>query len=366
MSKVYKMKKVQSIFIISIMLMSTFPLITAVSAQPEMRLLDGWKGISTYAGKPPGSGGGGGTVAQEKDWGYMRIGADGARSRSSGNNVVVAVLDTGVDYSHEDLQGVVIACFSAIKRADFACTDKAVLDDEGHGTRVTGTSAALDNTVDSVGIASGHVKIINGKSLGRRGGSWDDLAWGIRHATDLGANVISMSLGGDLTGFQSTIDLLQAAIDYAYNAGVAIVAAAGNEGATTCSATDVEHSWPAENNHVIAVGATGLYLADGSGWATTWTGAESDVMPCFSNSGPYLDIAAPGVYITASKKGGGVTDLSGTSMATPHVSALMALLMLSGYTNAGAEARMYNTAYFMPNYPSTLQGHGLIQADLAV
>ncbi len=349
------MKK-NGLLLISIMAFAMLPLVITNQVS-GFHLVDGYdlSGVIPYKGKP---GGGGGTpTPQVADWGYMRVNADGARAATSGS-VIVAVLDTGVDSKHADLQGVLVSCFSGIKRADYACDDRNVKDDDGHGTHVAGTIAALDNTQDSVGVASGHVQIISGKVLGRRGGDWADLSWAIMHATDLGANVITMSLGGDISSSQSTIDMLQNAIDYAYNRGVAIVAAAGNEGDATCSATDTEPSWPAMNNNVIAVGATGLH--DGTNFVTEWTGAEDDVFPCFSNSGSYVDISAPGVYITASAAGGGVTDLSGTSMAAPHVAAMLVLLMAQGMSNVQAENYILNNAIDL-GYPATLQGAGLMQ-----
>ncbi len=360
------MKKFKGTLMIILMVLSLLPLV-APAAVPGFNLNDSF---DIYKGKPPGKGGGG-EVPQVEDWGYARIGAAFARSQTTGT-VQVAVLDTGVDTSHPDLAGVVTWCFSGIKRGNYDCSDRNVKDDDGHGTHVTGTIAALDNSIDSVGVAAGHVEIYSGKVLGKRGGSWDDLAWSIMHATDgpdgiLGtaddAEVISMSLGGDISSSPSTIAMLQDAIDYATSNGVAVVAAAGNEG--TCEAGDVQHSWPAENAGVFTVGATGIY--DGTNFVTEWTGAEQDVMPCFSNDMPagVVDISAPGVYITATKRGGGVTDLSGTSMATPHVAAVIALLMANGLSATQAQNRIVATALDM-GYPSTMQGAGLMLADAAI
>lgn len=348
--------KRSGLLIIGIMVFAMTPLVIAETVS-GFHLVDGFdpNWVQAMKGKP---GSGGGSGVQEKDWGYMRINSDTARAATTGT-VVVAVLDTGVDATHADLAGVVVACFSGITRADYAdCTDRNVKDEEGHGTHVSGTIAALDNSQDTVGIAAGHVQIINGKVLGRRGGDWYDLAWAIRHATDLGADVISMSLGGDISSSPALQAELQSAIDYAWSNGVVIVAAAGNEGATTCSATDTEPSWPAMNNHVIAVAATGLH--DGTNWVTQWPSTANDVFPCFSNSGAYVDISAPGVYITALKSGGGVTDMSGTSMATPHVSAMIALLMAQGNSNVQAENYILNNALDL-GYPATQQGAGLLQ-----
>jgi len=337
------------------MVFAAVPLtIAAVEAVPMFQLNDNWDGDLRAYAPPDGKGpGGGGSSGQETDWGVARLGGF-----QSGAGITVAVLDTGVDTTHADLAGVVVACFSGITRADYAdCTDRDVADDDGHGTHVAGTIAAINNEIDTVGLAQG-VSIINGKVLGKRGGSWSDLAWAMDHSVALGADIISMSLGGDLSSSPSTQAIINDAVARAVSAGVAVVVAAGNEG--TCAAGDVQHSWPAESPGAFTVGATGLY-ANG-GWATEWTGAEDDVMPCFSSEmeDGVVDISPPGVYITASKRGGGVTDLSGTSMATPHVSAAIAILMAGGMSAAQAQNYIVNNAISM-GYPSTLQGAGLMQ-----
>ncbi len=356
------MKKINGIMLIMIMFLSILPVVTVAVAVPgELHIMGKPAGV----GKPGPSG-------QVTDWGYARIGADIARaSISAGTKIHVAVLDTGVDYSHPDLAGVVTWCYSAIKQTE-GC-DRNSADDDGHGTHVAGTIAALDNDIDSVGAAAGFVEIYNIKVLGKRGGDWYDLADAIRYATDGpdhtpgtadDADVISMSLGGDLTGATDIINYLQAAIDYADSYGVIIVAAAGNEG--TCDPGDTQSSWPAMNNHVIAVGATGIVDSSGN-WVTTWTGAESDAMPCFSNVLPnnMVDVSAPGVYITSLKKGGGTTEMSGTSMATPYTSAVIALMLANGWSYSAVLSRLQSTAIDM-GYDASLQGAGLINAAAAV
>jgi len=345
---------------IVIMMTAVLPVaIASASSVPQFHLVDNFNDGNLQPMAPPpgkGHGGGGSTAPQEVDWGVARIGALAASSGVSRSGVTVAVLDTGVDYSHADLAGVVVSCFSAIKRADYACDNKAVSDSEGHGTHVAGTIAALDNSQGTVGVFSG-VSIVNGKVLSRRGGDWNDLSWGIHHATDMGVDVISMSLGGDLSSSPSTQQIVDDAVAYAVNHGVAVVVAAGNEG--TCTAGDVQHSWPAESPGAFTIGATGI--TEAGSFVTTWDGTQNDVMPCFSNDMPagVVDISAPGVYITSLKAGGGVTDMSGTSMATPHVSGAIALLMAQGYSASQAQNILVNNALDM-GYSSTLQGAGLM------
>jgi len=330
----------------------------AADSEPLFQLVDGWDGelnmMAPPPGKGPGGGGGGdgGSGAQVTDWGVTRLGGV-----ASGSGIIVAVLDTGVDASHPDLAGVVTHCFSGIDRGAFDCGNKKVSDHDGHGTHVAGTIAALDNSGDAVGLAQG-VEIWNGKVLGRRGGATSDIVWAMNYAVDNGADIISMSLGGDFSGYPSLQQQMDDAVAYANANGVIVVAAAGNEG--TCESGDTQYSWPAMSPGVFTVGATGI--VDASGFVTTYTGAEDDVMPCFSNEMPngVVDVSAPGVYITSLKKGGGITEMSGTSMATPYVSAALAILMAGGMSATQAQNYLVSNAIDM-GYPSTLQGAGLIQ-----
>jgi subtilisin len=354
-NRIFKLTLIASLFILS-----TLAVITPVVADtPKFFVL----------GKP----GGGGSTPQVVDWGYARMGAAAARANVPAGAIInVAVLDTGVDAAHADLAGVVSWCFSGILRADYGCTNRNVKDSDGHGTHVAGTIAANDNTQGIVGAAASHVKIYSGKVLGRTGGDWNDLAWAIIHATQGpdhvagtidDADVISMSLGGDISAYPDLIATLQDAVDYASSYGVVVVAAAGNEG--TCESGDYQSSYPAMLDGVIAVGATGI--VSGDAFVQTWTGAEEDVMPCFSNQLPnnFVDISAPGVYITSLKLGGGTIVMSGTSMATPYTSAIIALLLADGVASGQVLSRIQSTAIDM-GYSTSLQGAGLLNAAAAV
>ena len=316
-----------------------------------------------------GGGGGGGYVPpvigpQVTDWGYDRVGAAAARAAATGL-AQVAVLDTGVDTDHVDLEGVVTWCYNAITHLE-GCAN--VEDADGHGTHTSGTIGALDNDVGIVGVAAGHVELYMIQVLGSSGGDWYDLADGIRYAADGpdhvsgtadDPEVISMSLGGDISSAPDIQTYLQDAIDYARAAGTIVVASAGNEG--DGDSTTIEPSWPAMSDGVITVGATGIY-ADG-GFVQTWTGAEEDVFPTFSNSGPYVNIAGPGVYITSLYNDGTTAVMSGTSMSCPLVAAIIALIMGNnpGIDQAGVEAILYGNAIDI-GYPTFTQGAGLVQA----
>jgi subtilisin family serine protease len=223
---------------------------------------------------------------------------------------VVAVLDSGVDYNHSDLSSVLYrdANGTVIGYNAFNGSTNAA-DDQGHGTHCAGTVAArINNGVGVAGIAGwnplqagadDYVKIMPVKVLDSTGNGTDaTVANGIIWAADHGAKVVSLSLGG--AGSSTTI---YNAINYAWGKGCVIVAAAGNSGVST-------QFYPAAYPNVISVAAT-----DGN-----------DTLASFSNYGSWVKVAAPGVGIYSTYKGGGYASMNGTSMATPHVAGLAALL----------------------------------------
>lgn len=246
-------------------------------------------------------------------WPLFKIEAAAAWDISSGSGVKVAVLDTGVQANHPDLTGKVIL------QKDFAYNDNVADDVAGHGTHVTGTIAATTN--NGIGVASlgFGAQIIAGKVLNNSGsGSLANIASGITWAADNGAKVINMSLGGT-----SGSTALQSAVNYAWNKGVVVVAAAGNSNTTAAN-------YPAYYTNSIAVAATD----------------RNDARASFSNYGSWVDIAAPGVDVGSTYINSQYVYMSGTSMASPHVSALAALVWSSSYgTSASAvRSRIISTA----------------------
>jgi len=227
-------------------------------------------------------------------WGPQKIEADWAWNTTIGDpSVLVAVVDTGIDWDHPDLAANYVPL-----GYDWVNNDPNPMDDHGHGTHCAGIIAAVIN--NGIGIAGlAQVQIMAEKGLSAGGYGYEDwLANAIIHAVDQGADIISMSWGGY---FHS--ELIYEAIRYAYDAGVLLVAAAGNE------ATNVK-SFPAGYDEVIAVVATDSY----------------DGRPYWTNYGDWVELAAPGVNIYSTVWDDGYMYASGTSMACPHVAGVAALV----------------------------------------
>lgn len=271
-----------------------------------------------------------------KLWGMTKIQAEKVWAQGIGDpKVRVAVVDTGIDHRHPDFGGRVE------KGYDFINNDADAMDDEGHGTHCAGTVAAGLGNGGVVGVAPG-VGLVAVKVLSASGsGSFAGVAKGVVYAADQGVEVISLSLGG---GFPSQV--LEDAVRYAIGKGCLVVAAMGNEN------TD-DPSYPAASPGVMAVGAT----------------ISNDLRASFSNYGQHISVAAPGGDIWSTKLGGGFESLSGTSMATPHVAGLAALLKSSApqLDAKGLRQRIEASADdlgaqgFDPMF-----GHGRIRADRAV
>ncbi|MCR5688387.1 MAG: S8 family serine peptidase [Lachnospiraceae bacterium] len=238
----------------------------------------------------------------EYQWQHEMVDSYGAWSATTGDsNIKVAVIDTGVDSTHEDLAGrVTYIQVPGITPAPAA--------GQTHGTHCAGIIAAsLNNGKGGAGIAPG-VSILSLNVFGDSDSfMYADLVNALHLAADNGADLASMSLGGWGDG---SYDRLQDAIDYAYKKGVTLIAAAGNDD------TDSFH-YPAACNNVICVASVDRY------------GARSE----FSNFGAWVDIAAPGSHIMSTVPGG-YEVMSGTSMATPVVSGVVALYM-SKFGNPG-------------------------------
>ncbi len=269
-------------------------------------------GIVTTLGKP--SSAAPSQPAQQTPWGVTKV---GGASGSAGLAIKVAVIDTGIDLTHPDLQDNIKGSI------DFTGSRSGAKDENGHGTHVAGTIGALQNSIGVVGVAP-QVSLYAVRVLDRRGsGYWSDVSEGIDWCASNGMNVANMSLGAS-----SAPTALQTSCDAAYASGngVLLIAAAGNSGDGNTSTTEI--SYPAYYASVVAVGATD----------------SSNGLASFSNTGSYVELSGPGVSVLSTYKGSGYATLSGTSMASPHAAGVAALLWASGSTASSVRTSLQNKA----------------------
>lgn len=238
---------------------------------------------STYAPNDP---------SFTNQWDLQKINASAAWDSGKAATSPIAIVDTGIMATHPDLSGEVEAGYN------FVADTTNTADDNGHGTHVAGTIAAI--TDNAIGVASigFHGGLMPVKVLDANGsGTYGDIASGITYAVDHGAKVINLSLVGP-----SNSQTLQSAVTYAVNRGVFVVAAAGNDNSSA-------PEYPAACVGVLAVSAT----------------SNDDSRASFSSYGSDIFAAAPGVNILSTYNTGGYATMSGTSMAAPHLAGLLGL-----------------------------------------
>lgn len=244
------------------------------------------------------------------DQGYAqkKLGLSAAWDVTEGDaSIVIAIVDTGINLTHSEFKDRLVAGY------DFVNSDADPNDDHGHGTHIAGITAAAIDGAGTAGICPlcklMPVKVLNS----RNGGTWSLVAKGILYAVDNGARVINLSLGASVSSAT-----LESAIAYAKEHEVVIVAASGNLGSEMAF-------YPAAAPYVIAVSGTD----------------RNDVRWALSNYGDYIDVAAPAVSIYSAyydlATSTGYAYMTGTSMATPFVSGLAALVLSRQPDLTGAE-----------------------------
>jgi thermitase len=281
-----------------------------------------------------------------QQWSHTLSNAQNAWDIERGSSqVVVAVIDCGVDYNHEDLAVNMVSGYDYVDidvaqyqsngyilapGEDYTTPDNNPMDFNGHGTHCAGIIAAANNSVGVCGVAPG-VKIMPVRAgfsirntveeFGKL--EYDDIANAIRYAADHGADIINMSFGSS-----DDNQLIRDAVQYAASMGVVLVAAAGNDNVTSLS-------YPAANNYVISVAAV----------------SQNNRKSYYSNYGAWVDIAAPGgdqfvdnqIWSTVPRTGGALTSpsgyraMQGTSMAAPYISGVAALILSRNTSRSAAQ-----------------------------
>ena len=226
-------------------------------------------------------------------WGVERVNAPMVHPVNKGTGIKIAVIDSGIDYTHPDLNANYKGGY------DFVNSDNDPMDDYGHGTKAAGVIAAEDNNVGIVGVAPESsiygVKVLSSSGSGRV----STVVKGIEWAIDNDMDIISMSLGSTMGSLS-----FRSAVDHAYNSGIIVVASAGNYGSSSTDSV----AYPAKYDSVIAVSAID----------------QNDRITAFSSVGPAVELTGPGLGTTTTILGGNYGRFSGTSASAPHASGIAA------------------------------------------
>lgn len=271
-------------------------------------------------------------------WEIKKFNIEKLWSKSTGKDVVIGVLDTGCDFNHEDIKDNILEGINVIDNK------KDPMDDNGHGTHVTGTICASNNGVGIVGVAPESkvkpIKVLNGQGKG----SSKNIADGVRWAADNNCQLITMSLGS-----KSKNTMISKAVEYAVQKGCVVFCAAGNDGIST------DIMYPAKLHDTIAIGAIDQHLNRTN----------------FTCSGEELDFLSPGHEIVGCIPNNQYAMMSGTSMANPFAVGCAALYLSyfknlknkDDYINAFKKTVLYleDTSY---RNQKKYEGYGIINPKL--
>ena len=313
---------------------------------------------------------------REQQWGLDQIKAEEAWTASTGEGSVVAVVDSGVDLTHPDLQANLVGgatfidCDPSCGNGDWKGPDGVGNDLDEHGTHVSGIIAAVADNGEGIAGVAPDAKIMPIKALEEGSGAFEDIANGITWAVDNGADVVNLSLGA-LPGVQAlTITGVEAsvteAIAYAHENGVLVVAAAGNESFPVCDT-------PAFEKHALCV--TSTTKEETPSWFSNGA-IEQDLYAVAAPGGEALLTCENDIVSTVPLGTGsefcGLADYdyyAGTSMAAPHVAGVGALLFAQGRTLENVQAALTETARTpgldMTGVWTTSYGHGIVDAAAA-
>ncbi len=304
-------------------------------------------------GQGPGGGGAGFDSNAPQAW-----------DQSSGfgsPNVIIAIIDSGVNYNHSDLND------NCVPGYDYGSNDADPMDTNGHGSQCAGVAAGETNNGIGVAGVAGGCKIMPVKAMNNSGDlTFTAITNAITHAADNNADVISLSLGAENNAEEGDYPACDAALNYAYNAGVTILAATANSNAAVIA-------YPANHHFVISVGAaspTGQRKSPSSSDGENWWGSNYGVN--IQDDPKAVDIMAATILPATTRTGGYSTNFNGTSCATPYAAGVAALIISKDPGLSPAEVRqaIVSTATDMTIDGGAgwdrYTGYGMINADAAV
>src|SRR3990167_9457777 len=306
----------------------------------------------------------------ENAWGVKRISSGTVHDGGNkGIGVKIGIIDSGIDYFHQDLDDVYVGGYDFVENQNDLETREGdgAMDVYGHGTHVAGTACAEDNSLGVVGVAPGcalhSLRVLNDSGSGSWSATVAAMDWAVLH----GLQVVNLSLGSS----QDPGSTVKAAFDNAEAAGLVIVAAGGNSGTPSGKGNNV--IYPAKYASVIAVAATD----------------KNDTRPSWSSTGEEIELAAPGVSVLSSWNdsdsphntqpfildGDWYKEGSGTSMASPHVAGAAALVIAAGVTDNNGNGRINDEVRAIFNSTAddigavgkdTHYGYGLVNVAAAI
>lgn len=314
-------------------------------------------------------------------WGPKQVHAPAAWGTSTGAGATIAIVDTGIDLDHPDLAGQIIGgatfidCKQSCGNGDWDSGGEAAGAPHPHGTHVAGIAAAATNNGTGIAGVAPDAKLLAVKVLGEEGGSFEDIASGIRWSADNGADVVNLSLGA-LPGIQAFVITgfitdVQDAITYANSKGVTVVAAAGNDFASICGT-------PASDDGALCVASTTREEGRSSfsnfafkqDLATVSAPGGAAFLSCKEDIISTVPLAEADGFCEKREKTTGYDFYAGTSMATPHVAGVAGLLAAQGRTNRN----VFDTLMATARNPITgargsydpVYGYGIVDAAAGV
>jgi subtilisin family serine protease len=290
-----------------------------------------------------------------KQWGLAKIGAPAAWGSSTGARIRIGIVDTGVDLAHEDLAGKVVAHASCVgSRGDPGRCTGSAQDEHGHGTHVSGIAAAIRGNAKGIAGVAPDAELVVVRALDASGaGSVEDVTAGVKWVVDRGAKVVNLSLGDPTTAVTSAAvadNSLKEAIDYAWSRGAVPVLASGNSDVLGLGLGGSAYG----DVNAVVVGATGPDDQVAGYSSPTGDAKWALVAPGGAANGREADDVLSTFWVRGSSNQ--YRYQAGTSMAAPHVSGTLAMLLARGHDAQKAVDRLLATADGRVSCGSTCRG----------